>query len=86
MLATRLLTVPPSLTEVASLDSSLVDLVCQLQTLSVQQRAVVVLRYVGGLSTAEIADVLHTTAGTVRVQLHRAHGALRVTMEEPDGR
>lgn len=57
-------------------DPLIVDLVSQLQALSVQQRAVVVLRYVGGFSPAEIAALLQTSAGTVRVQLHRAHAAL----------
>ena len=39
------------------------------------------LRYAGGFPPAEIADVLDTTPGTVRVQLHRAHHHLRGQME-----
>ena len=61
------------------------DLLAELADLSDQQRAVVVLRYVGGFAPIEIADLLHTTPGSVRVQLHRAHARLRVTMEDRDG-
>ena len=50
-----------------------------------QQRAVVVLRYVGDLRPAEIAVSLSTTAATVRVQLHRAHRHLRVSLEGSRG-
>lgn len=59
------------------IDHSLAEFLDLLQTLSNQQRMVVVLRYAGGLKPVEIADVLDTTAGAVRVQLHRAHDQLR---------
>lgn len=58
-------------------DPSLVEFMDQLQTLSDQQRTVVVLRYAGGFKPAEIAELLGTSSGTVRVQLHRAHEHLR---------
>ena len=62
-------------------DWSIVDLLSMLDGLSRQQRACVVLRYVGGFTGAEIAELLDTSAGTVRVQLHRAHETLRATLE-----
>ena len=60
---------------------SLVEFVGLLGGLSVQQRACVVLRYVGGLSAVESGAVLDTSAATVRVQLHRAHATLRRTLK-----
>ena len=33
---------------------------------------------------AEVAELLGTSAGTVRVQLHRAHAALRDTIMEAE--
>lgn len=62
-------------------DVSLVEFLSLLGTLSDQQREVVVLRYAGGFRPAEIAELLGTSAGTVRVQLHRAHAHLRERME-----
>ena len=53
-----------------------------LATLSEQQRAAVVLRYAGGFTPTEIADLLGTSAGTIRVQLHRAHAHLRDRIDE----
>ncbi len=57
----------------AGLDSSLVEFLDLLHTLSDRQRAVVILRYAGGFKPTEIAALLETSPGTVRVQLHRAH-------------
>lgn len=62
-------------------DWSIVDLLSMLDGLTRQQRACVVLRYVGGFTGPEIAELLGTSAGTVRVQLHRAHETLRATLE-----
>ena len=59
------------------LDASLVEFLDLLGTLSQQQRLVVILRYAGGFKPTEIAELLETTPGTVRVQLHRAHQHLR---------
>jgi DNA-directed RNA polymerase specialized sigma24 family protein len=53
--------------------------------LSDQQRACVVLRYVGGLGAPAIATCLNTTTTTVRVQLHRAHRTLRQRLGEEAG-
>jgi RNA polymerase sigma-70 factor, ECF subfamily len=55
-----------------------------LADLSLQQRACVALRYVGGYTAPEIGELLGTSAGTVRVQLHRAHAALRDTIMEAE--
>ena len=52
--------------------------------LSPQQRACVALRYVGEYTSHEIGELLGTSAGTVRVQLHRAHAALRHTITEAE--
>jgi RNA polymerase sigma-70 factor, ECF subfamily len=55
-----------------------------LADLSPQQRACVALRYVGEYTSSEIGETLGTSAGTVRVQLHRAHAALRHTIKEAE--
>jgi len=55
-----------------------------LADLSPQQRACVTLRYVGEYTSPEIGELLGTSAGTVRVQLHRAHAALRHTIREAE--
>jgi len=55
-----------------------------LADLSSQQRACVALRYVGGYTAPEIGELLGTSAGTVRVQLHRAHATLRQTIMEAE--
>ena len=68
--------------DVAFSDGSLAEFLDQLARLSEQQRACIVLRYVGGFDSERIGTLLGTTAGTVRVQLHRAHAALRDQMTE----
>jgi len=55
-----------------------------LGDLSSQQRACVALRYIGGYTSLEIGELLGTSAGTVRVQLHRAHVALRNSITEAE--
>ncbi len=55
----------------------LVEFLDMLSSLSDQQRAIVSLRYVGGFASPEIADLLGTSPGSVRVQLHRAHQLLK---------
>lgn len=61
----------------SDMDSSLAEFLDLLESLSDQQRTVVILRYAGGFKPTEIAELLETTPGTVRVQLHRAHRNLR---------
>jgi DNA-directed RNA polymerase specialized sigma24 family protein len=55
-----------------------------LADLSPQQRACVALRYVGEYTSPEIGELLGTSAGTVRVQLNRAHATLRHTITEAE--
>jgi DNA-directed RNA polymerase specialized sigma24 family protein len=58
-------------------DLPLVDFLDELSQLSEQQRAAVVLRHVGGFRPTEIAELLDSTPGSIRVQLHRAYAKLR---------
>ena len=48
-----------------------------LAALPEDARAVVVLRDIEGLSTAEVAELLGVTENVVKVRLHRAHARLR---------
>ena len=66
------------------LPDAAIDLVRALRRLSEQQRACLVLREVAGLSAAEIADALHTSPGTVRVQIFRSRRVLRTLLEDHD--
>ena len=59
---------------------ALIELLDLLGELSDQQRGCVILRYVGAMKPAEIAQVLGTTSASVRVQLHRAHRRLKPTI------
>ena len=63
---------------------SIAEFLGLLADLSPQQRACVALRYVGEYTAPEIGELLGTSAGTVRVQLHRAHAALRHTIMEAE--
>jgi RNA polymerase sigma-70 factor (sigma-E family) len=54
----------------------------RLAGLPARQRAVVALRYYGGLSDNEIAETLQCSPGTVRGYLSRALTTLRVEMSE----
>lgn len=58
------------------------EFLSMLSDLSTQQRQIVVLRYVGQFNAGEIADVLGSSPGSVRVQLHRAHESLRHSLTE----
>ncbi|MBT8207719.1 MAG: sigma-70 family RNA polymerase sigma factor [Acidimicrobiia bacterium] len=64
------------------LDSSLHEFLCQLNGLSDQQRAIVALRYIGDYRPTEIAELIGSSPGSVRVQLHRAHDHLRTVLGE----
>jgi RNA polymerase sigma-70 factor (ECF subfamily) len=68
--------------DAASGPGSVAEFLGLLEGLSAQQRACVVLRHVGDMSAGEIGGVLGTSAATVRVQLHRAHGSLRRSLKE----
>jgi RNA polymerase sigma factor (sigma-70 family) len=65
-------------------DRSVVEFLSLLAGLSPQQRACVALRYVGGYTSTEIGELLGTSAGTVRVQLNRAHVSLRQSITEAE--
>ena len=86
MLANRAATPPvgASGTDDAEVDSSITEFLGMLGSLNLQQRACIVLRYVTQLDNASIAAALGMREGTVRVQLHRAHAALRRTLKEAD--
>ena len=63
---------------------SVAEFLTLLADLTPQQRACVALRYVGEYTSPEIGELLGTSAGTVRVQLHRAHAALRYSIREAE--
>ena len=65
-------------------NGSVAEFLGLLADLSPQQRACVALRYVGEYTSPEIGELLGTSAGTVRVQLNRAHAALRHTITEAE--
>ena len=54
-----------------------------LAKLSEDSRAVVVLRDLEGLSTAEVAALLNVSETVVKVRLHRAHARLRAMLTAP---
>ena len=62
--------------EVSGTDAKL-DLAQMLQGLSPDQRQVIVLRELEGLSYEEMAAALHVPRGTVESRLHRARAALK---------
>ena len=68
--------------EVAEPERSALEFDGLLRGLSGQQRACVILCYVGGMDTLAIAAALNTSTATVRVQLHRARAVLRRTLKE----
>jgi|SRR5579862_1400356 len=60
------------------------DLQLALNTLNPDQRYLIQLADVDGLSYQEIAQLLGTPIGTVRSRLHRTHRVLRSRMEAPE--
>ncbi|MDP8959698.1 MAG: sigma-70 family RNA polymerase sigma factor [Actinomycetota bacterium] len=58
------------------------DLVLGLQRLPYKQRLCAVLYYVEGLSTAEVAQAMGISQGSVSQHLNRARTALRAYLEE----
>jgi RNA polymerase sigma-70 factor (sigma-E family) len=78
----RRLDVVPSAEHHASVSARREAVVAALATLPVRQREVVALRFFGELSTAETADALGISPGTVKTHLHRAMVALGPRLEE----
>jgi RNA polymerase sigma-70 factor (ECF subfamily) len=70
--------------DAAMLDDSVLDLRRELVGLPPRMRATVCLHYLAGLTTAEVADALGITAGTVKSTLHDARRRLRVSLEVTD--
>jgi RNA polymerase sigma factor (sigma-70 family) len=62
-----------------------VQLAGEIARLPARQRTVLVLRYVAGLSDAEIANELGCSPGTVRSHASRALGTLRVRIDRVEG-
>lgn len=60
------------------------QLATEIARLPRRQRVVVVLRYYGGLTDAEIAADLGCSPGTVRSHLSRALAGLRIQLATPD--
>ncbi len=60
------------------------ELDAALAALSVDQRSVVVLRYLLDWSESQTADALHIAPGTVKSRLSRALDRLAVVLEDPD--
>jgi RNA polymerase sigma-70 factor (sigma-E family) len=76
---------PPTASEEPGLAvAHLVDLRRALQALSVEHRAVVVLRYFADLSEKDTAEVLQLSTGTVKSRTARALKALRPLMGGTD--
>jgi RNA polymerase sigma-70 factor (sigma-E family) len=57
------------------------ELITELAKLPRRQRAVLVLRYFGGMSDPEIAETLGCTASSVRAYASRALAALRIELK-----
>ena len=62
----------------------LTELLEALDRLTYRQRAATVLHYYGGYSTREIADILGSSAATVRVHLSQGRKRLRATLGGSD--
>jgi RNA polymerase sigma-70 factor (ECF subfamily) len=60
------------------------ELIGALRSLPERQRVVLVLRYYAGYSVREIAEIVGSTAATVRVHLSRGRRRLRDLLEEED--
>jgi RNA polymerase sigma factor (sigma-70 family) len=76
-------TEPPAVWDHADAHAEWDALFARLNRLPRRQRAVIVLRYYGGLSDAEIAAELDCVVSTVRSNASRALTTLRVQLTEP---
>jgi RNA polymerase sigma-70 factor (ECF subfamily) len=64
------------------IDPASMELVSAIANLSDRQRSAVVLHYIADKPVADVAAVLGTTTGTVKVHLSRARRRLREELEE----
>ncbi len=72
----------PAPTTVADSDcDELTDLRCAIRHLPAQQRTVLALHYLDGLSVREVAGALDIPQGTVKSRLHHARNTLREVIE-----
>jgi RNA polymerase sigma-70 factor (ECF subfamily) len=60
------------------------DLLRALATLSPKQRASTILHFYAGYSTKEVAEILGSSAATVRVHLSQGRKRLRALLENDD--
>lgn len=80
-------TAPPvDVPDPADAVESLAWLSAVIASLPPRQREAVVLRYLGGLPLADIADAQRVSVGTVKSSLHAAHRSLRVAVATDDER
>ena len=63
-----------------------VSLRAALAALAPRQRTAVVLRYLAGLSLAEVAAAMGCAEGTAKSTLHAALGRLRIELSDEEGR
>jgi RNA polymerase sigma factor (sigma-70 family) len=76
----------PSVEQDVGLDASeAAALLIALAQLPPRQRAAIVLHYYGGYKTREIAEIVGSTAATVRVHLSAGRSRLRRLLEVTDG-
>jgi RNA polymerase sigma-70 factor (sigma-E family) len=73
----------PSAEQVAADHQEHADVYAALDRLPQRQRQVLVLRYYGDLSEAEIAATLGISAGAVKSHAHRGIAALELALEDP---
>jgi RNA polymerase sigma-70 factor (ECF subfamily) len=76
---------PLSIEDRYEMDDSARELVQALARLSPKQRAAVVLHHAGGYPLKEVAAILGSTAGAVKVHLLRGRRRLRELLEDDDG-
>ncbi len=78
------ITRPAPAGDIAGAVATSVGIETALASLAPRQRAVVVLRYLADLSTAQVAEAMGCAEGTVKSTLHAALVHLRVEMKEDD--
>jgi RNA polymerase sigma-70 factor (ECF subfamily) len=74
----------PSVDDVGAALASRDEIERGFHDLSIDQRAVVVLHFYGGLPLEEVAEVLGVPVGTVKSRLHRATQTLRASLMASD--